>query len=363
MLALLHTESTFYMDKLVNDVLDVGALFFEKDIARIALGVFFFCLFFHLVQGAGELAENPGSCRFFKSRWWMRMAFCLALLIGYRSTFEAFARSALPNYMTSFAGAWVEIWNGELDAKDQLQKLHHENQDVKKAEVTATRQGEQDQAWWSKATSWSVDALITGLGMVFSTLAGMFITVLILIQGFWVLGINAVILGVGPLCIAFLAHEATEGIFWVWAKAWLVYGLLYLPMLGLGARMAGVVFKGITEMVAGSDVVFGDGSDIAMHFIYALLGPLCAFAVVQAIPSFVSQLLAAAVTSHGSSAVPSAVSTTAAAATAGQGASAGQALVPVAAAAGSMHFEAIQPMGRTAVSEALGVRPGEGGPS
>jgi hypothetical protein len=89
-----------------------------------------------------------------------------------------------------------------------------------------------------------VDALISGQGIVLSILAGLFITVLILIQGFWVLGVNVVI-------------------------------------LALGARIAGVVFKGVTTMMAGSDVVFGDGSDIAMHFIHALLGPLCSLAAFQ----------------------------------------------------------------------------------
>ena len=365
MLALLSSTKTFYLDQLVNDVLDVGALFFEKDVTRIAIAVFMFCIFFHLVAGAGELAEEPGSCRFFKPRWWMRVAFCLALLSGYRVMFEGFARSALPNYMSSFAGAWVEIWNGELDAKDELLKMHHDNQDVKKAEVTTTKQGEQDQAWWSKAMGWSVDALITALGIILSSLAGMFITVLILIQGFWVLGINVVILGIGPLCIAFLAHEATEGIFWAWAKAWLVYGLLYLPMLGLGARMAGVVFKGITTLVAGSDMVFGDGSDIAMHFIYSLLGPLCALAVVQAIPSFLSHLLAAAVSSHGSAAVPAALAAAAPAATGFRGGAGGGVAAATQASstmATTMQFTAPKASGQTATAEALGYKPGEGGP-
>lgn len=355
---LIDSRPTFYMDKLVNDVLDVASLVLEKDITRVALGVFFLCVFFHLVQGAGEMAEEPGSCRLFKSRWWMRMAFCLALLIGYRPLFDGFARSALPTFMTSFAGSWYEIWSGQLDAKDELQKLHQDNQDVKKAEITATRQGEQDQAWWSKAMAWSVDALVSALAVVLSTLAGMFITVLILIQGFWVLGINALILALGPLCIAFLAHEATEGIFWVWAKAWLVYGLLYLPMLGLGAKMAGVVFTGITDMVAGSDMVFGDGSDIAMHFIFTMLGPLCAFAVVRSIPVFLSQLLSAAVQAYGASSVPSPIRSAVAAVSAAHSRGVGKVLSTV---VGAPRMDMPVAANRTTVSEALGVRPGEGG--
>ena len=355
MLAMAGAQQTFFMDQLVQDVLDVGALFFEKDVTRLAIAVFFFCFFFHLVAGAGELAEQPNSCRFFKPRWWLRIVFCLALLIGYRPMFEGFARSALPNYMTSFAGSWLEIWNGELEAKDELLKMHNENQEVKQAEVTTTRQGSEDQAWWSKAMAWSVDAMITALGIILSTLAGMFLTVLILIQGFWVLGVNVVILGLGPLCIAFLAHEATEGIFWTWAKAWLVYGLLYLPMLGLGARIAGVVFKGVTSMVAGSDVVFGDGSDIAMHFIYALLGPLCSLAVVQAIPSLFSHLLASAVGASGWAAAPAAAAATATAGVAQQGMKRSM----VVSGGSTLHFQANGGLGKTAMAEALGVKPGE----
>ena len=355
MLALIESSQTFFMDQVVQDVLDVGALFFEKDITRLAIAVFFFCFFFHLVAGAGELAEQPGSCRFFKPRWWLRIVFCLALLIGYRPMFEGFARTALPTYMTSFAGSWLEVWNGELDAKDELLKMHHDNQDVKQAEVTTTRQGGEDQSWWGKAMSWSVDALISGLGILLSTLAGMFITVLILIQGFWVLGVNVVILGLGPLCIACLAHEATEGIFWTWAKAWLVYGLLYLPMLGLGARIAGVVFKGVTTMVAGSEIVFGDGSDIAMHFIYALLGPLCALAVVQAIPSLFSHLLASAVGAAGHAAAPAAAAASATAGVAQQSLKGSM----VSSGGNSLQFQAQGGLGRTAMAEALGVKPGE----
>jgi hypothetical protein len=355
-MALAGAPQTFFMDQLVNDVLDVGAMFLMKDITRLAMAVFFICFFFHLVAGAGELAEAPATCRFFKSRWWLRIAFCLALLIGYRPMFEGFARSALPAFMTSFGGSWLEIWNGELDAKDQLLKMHHDNQDVKQAEVTTTRQGGEDQAWWSKAMAWTVDALITALGIVLSTLAGMFITVLILIQGFWVLGVNVVILGLGPLCIAFLAHEATEGIFWTWAKAWLIYGLLYLPMLGLGARLAGVVFKGITTMVAGSSVVFGDGSDIAMHFIYALLGPLCSLAVFQAIPSLLSNLLASAGGGGSWAAAPAAAAATATADVANQGM---KGSLVVSGGPGPLPTPSQGGQGRTALAEALGVKPGE----
>lgn len=297
---------TFYMDDLVQKVVDVGNAFFEKDVSKLAMSVFFFCFFFHLVEGAAEMVDNPKTCRLTKSKFWMRIFFTLALLMTYRATFVNFARTALPTYMTSFAGAWAEVWSGEVDATQELKEMYQDNQDVKTTELTSTSQGKDDSAWYAKAVKYLLDGLISALGWILASLGGMFITVLILMQGFWVLGINTVLLGLGPLLIACNAHEKTEGLFWNFLKAWLVYGLLYLPVLGLGAKMAGVVFVEMTKMVAGSSAVFGDGSDIAMHFIFVLLGPLCAFAVVQAVPTFLSQMMSSPIAGAGAAAAPAA---------------------------------------------------------
>ena len=38
---------------------------------------------------------------------------------------------------------------------------------------------------------------------------------------------------VGPICVAFAAHEKTESYFWGFLKAFLFVGLLYMPLLGL----------------------------------------------------------------------------------------------------------------------------------
>jgi hypothetical protein len=109
-------------------------------------------------------------------------------------------------------------------------------------------------------------------------------------------------------------------------------------------------------MVAGSEVVFGDGSDIAMHFIYALLGPLCALAVVQAIPSIFSHLLASAVGASGWAAAPAAAAATATAGVANQSI---QGSMVTSGGGSTMHFQPQGGLGRTALSEALGVKPGE----
>jgi hypothetical protein len=102
---------------------------------------------------------------------------------------------------------------------------------------------------------------------------------------------NMVLIAIGPICVAFAAHEKTEGIFWSFVRAFLVLGLLYMPLLGVACGFAGIIMAHMTRMVTGSGLVYGDGSDIGVHFIMVILGPLCAFAVVRAVPAVLAQLL------------------------------------------------------------------------
>ena len=64
-----------------------------------------------------------------------------------------------------------------------------------------------------------------------------------------------------------------------------------MPLLGLACQFAGVIMAQMTTMVADSGLVYGDGSDINVHFLFVVLGPFCAFAVVRAAPMFLGMVL------------------------------------------------------------------------
>ncbi len=99
------------------------------------------------------------------------------------------------------------------------------------------------------------------------------------------------LVAIGPICIAFGAHEKTEGIAWSFMRAFIVLGLAYMPMLALACRFAGIIMAQMTTMVGKAGLAYGDGSDIVVHFIMVLIGPICAFAVVKAVPGFLSMML------------------------------------------------------------------------
>jgi hypothetical protein len=193
--------------------------------------------------------------------------------------------------MTNFAGKWADVWESEMKAIEGIKKAEAENQDLKYSEVTATKAGKDDDSWYAKLGKYVLDGLLTGLGWVLAVIAGMVITVYILMEGFTGLGMNMLLVAVGPICVAFAAHEKTESYFWGFLKAFLFVGLLYMPLLGLACEFAGVVMAQMTTMVAGSGLVYGDGTDISVHYLFVVLGPFCAFAVVKAAPMFLGMVL------------------------------------------------------------------------
>lgn len=258
---------------------------------KAGLVIFGLLFTFHLIEGASELVLSPSSCRLWHGKFWLRILLVAGGLAGYQTVVTGTVAKLQPTYMTNFAASWATVWESEISAITAIRKAEAENQDLKGTEVTATKSGKDDDSWYGKLGKYVVDALLTGLGWVLAVVAGLVITVFMLMEGFTGLGMNMLLVAVGPLCVAFAAHEKTESYFWGFLKAFVFIGLMYMPMLGLACGFAGIVMAQMTTMVTGSGIVYGDGSDIGVHFLFVVLGPFCAFAVVRAAPMFLGMVL------------------------------------------------------------------------
>jgi hypothetical protein len=258
---------------------------------KAGLAIFSLLFLFQLMEGAAELVLSPMSCRLWHGKFWLRILLVAGGLAGYQTVVVGTVAKLQPGFMTNFAGKWSDVWESEMKAIETIKKAEAENQDLKYTEVTATKAGKDDDSWYTKLGKYILDGMLTGLGWVLAVIAGMVITVYILMEGFTGLGMNMLLVAVGPICVAFAAHEKTESYLWGFLKAFLFVGLLYMPLLGLACEFAGVVMAQMTTMVAGSGLVYGDGTDISVHFLFVLLGPFCAFAVVKAAPMFLGMVL------------------------------------------------------------------------
>src|SRR5664279_1902936 len=258
---------------------------------KAGLVVFGVLFSFHLMGGAAELALSPSSCRLWHGKFWMRILLVAGGLAGYQTVVTGTVAKLQPTFMTTFAGNWATVWDSEMSSIEAIKKAEAENQDLKGTEVTATKAGKDDDSWYAKLGKYVVESLVSGFGWIMAVVAGLVITVFMLMEGFTGLGMNMLLVAIGPICIAFAAHEKTESYFWGFLKAFLFVGLLYMPLLGVACGFAGVVMAHMTSMVTSSGIVYGDGSDISVHLLMVVMGPFCAFAVVRAAPMFLSMVL------------------------------------------------------------------------
>jgi type IV secretory pathway TrbL component len=75
------------------------------------------------------------------------------------------------------------------------------------------------------------------LGVVF-----FFIAVLLMeVQGFVAIAYGAMVLMLGPILLPFGIHENTEAMAWQYVKAWLTYGILYLPMCIIAMKICSIL--------------------------------------------------------------------------------------------------------------------------
>lgn len=293
-LALLQGAPSISFDVVVDKAFQVGETFYRQGTTSIAVGIFWLCVVFHLIYGAIELA-NQEKCRFFDGKWWFRIFMVLTLFIGYQTVFVDVAKGATKKYFNSFAIEWVDMWEGQEDINLTQKQAAQQNRELeeKVAKDAAPATTEQSRGWMTEALMTVAQWAIGLLGTMLCAIAGMFIMVFLLLQGFFVVGMNSLLIAFGPIAIATLAHEKIEQMFWMWLKAWFVYGLLYMPLLGLAGGIAGSVFNVVTSAIADAGFQYQDGTDVGMHFIISVLAPLGAFAVVTSVPAFVSMLFQA----------------------------------------------------------------------
>jgi hypothetical protein len=284
-------QVAFGIDGIVTGIMEKGQEFSGQAVGA-AFAVLGLIVFFHLVEGAAELAkERP--CRLFDGMFYLRLGMVFVLLISYQAVFFGLAKRAIPGAMKGFNESWGLVWVNQQSALEELKVSSDQNQEVKRSEVGATKaaQKDDDASWYEKLAVYVVDGITTDLGRMSAGLLAVLLMAFLLMEGFWAMGVATLTLAIGPLCVATLAHEKVEGVFWTFIRTCVVYVLLYLPLLHLACSFAGVIMADMTTMRGDAEIVLGDGADIGSHFVMVLLGPLLALAIVRAANGTITALV------------------------------------------------------------------------
>jgi hypothetical protein len=287
---------SFALENVVTAVFERASEIASGTVTKVASVIFLLIVGLHVVEGAAEIAARQ-PCRFYDHRFWLRFVLVLSVFAGYKPIVIGVGMAHMPTQMLSYALTWKDVWSQEWNAIDELRRNQGENKKLNEMEMEKKNQSNAGGGFMNGigdalrgAVVWAVDGMVAGVAMVISVVVGIGLTLLLLVQAFWVLGHLLLYVAVGPICVVFALHPATASVFWRFFWEIFVYEYMYMPFLGIACTFAGVFMGKVSSMVVASDIAFGDGAEIGVHLLMAVLGPMMAYATVKAAPGALLKL-------------------------------------------------------------------------
>jgi hypothetical protein len=287
-----------------NFVKDVVSAAFEQaksissgTVTKAAAVIWVIIMLLHFYQGGAELLSRKAT-RLLDPMWYFRVIMVITLFAGYQQIFVDRGSALMSKQMLAYTTVWDDVWDQEWDSIDELRKQTKENEKLRQTELEQKNKvaGGGSSGWSSigatiiRAVKMVLDSLISIFAFALSVFVGLGLTLLMLVQAFWVLGQMLLLASIGPLCIVFALHEVTSGVFWRFFWNYLSYAFLYLPFLGVACAIGGTIMARVSSRFGGSGVVMGDGTDIGVHLLAAILGPVSAFVIVKGTPAVLEKL-------------------------------------------------------------------------
>jgi hypothetical protein len=294
--------ASFSVSNVVDEAAAVAFEVVQQQSLIGAMAVYSVIVIFHVIEAAVELTTNPKSCRFGRGSFWTRLVLIAAAIASYMTLVAPVLNGVAMRSFQDFATSWTEIFDSELKIDYQVAKTEAENKELDKAEQAASQAlagKEPDRGFMAGLAASLLEGLKSMLGSLLALVFGLIITLVCLAEGFWIIGTNMILMVIGPICIAFGAHEKTESILWSFVKSTIMYGILYLPVVAIAMRIASAVMRSITSMSIENNLIQGDMMSVATQLIALILGPVMAFAIVKGAPAAVSSVFGSAAMGSG----------------------------------------------------------------
>jgi len=104
---------------------------------------------------------------------------------------------------------------------------------------------------------------------------------LMLVQGYIGIAYSAFVLILAPVLIPFGLHESTEGMAWSYIKGWLIYGVLYLPLLVVAMNLGSQLMLNAAVTITNQGLVADGGSASLIAQIFSILAvPLAIIGII-----------------------------------------------------------------------------------
>jgi hypothetical protein len=290
-------EVTFGYEELCAFFMQSVQEFVSQWSRPFGIGLFSFLFVFHLVEGAAELSgSQPWTCRFFDGRFWGRVLMWYGLLTAYEPVVLGLVAKVQPMMMAGFGADWYVAWQDARESIERSQQAAGQNGMLQAMEVMAMGNGSGATGGWlggalQKLMLLVADKIVSGLGLIGCYFAAGLIMLWVIMQGFHLVAVTTLLCAVGPVFVAAGLHPKTESLGMRWVHAFLLYGVFFGLLLVLAVRMGGGAMALMDRMVVTSGIPFGDGSDVMVHLVQVLLGPLVVLVCLRAAPEVAKSLM------------------------------------------------------------------------
>lgn len=268
---------------LVDSLFSEANAFVTGDGGAFGMAIFMGGLTVHALVGGAELATGQPDARLIKGSFWARILGVAALLLSFQVIFISFSQTITVEAMRSIYGNWGKV--ADIYKSVLLQQM---DAYIKAQETASMGIG--------SILQMGIGAFFSGIlgfgGLLIGGVIGVLAILVMLLYAMVGAGSAALVLCLAPICIPFLIHEDTQGIAISYIKTWLLYAVLFMPMLTIVINVCSAFGASVMAAQLGSfGAGFMTGSTFIENFIVLILGPLTCLAVLLSAPMIVKNAL------------------------------------------------------------------------
>ena len=268
---LLLQASSSNFQRVVDESFRLLGDFIRNDSLIAAEAIFATIITFHVLVGAAELVSGK-DCRLTTGSFWIRILFTALLLASFESIFVEFGRHIARGCMAGIADTYLDMWENWWNATNE--EYH-----------TVSSQVTGFLSLLSFIASWLVESITSSIGLGIAQILGICLMLYMFVQGFIATGSACIVLALGPIALPFAAHEGTQDIAIGYAKTFLIYVVLYMPMLLFGFQIALTILLQVNLITNGATAAGAGG--LVEKVVCTITAPFAAAAFIWAVPNVI----------------------------------------------------------------------------
>lgn len=250
--------------------------FFATDAEDFGMVVFIVGLTMQGILGSAELAAGDMNSRFLRGNFWLRILFVSVIVVGYKALFYGFTRVVMQSALGDIAiqiKTFDPMYKLLIDLSGKLSEFTHATQQPGTGLIGDT----------------TIKDFYEGLKQIMVSNAGLIGGAvsygMILVMVLSAAATAVLVLAMAPICLPFAIHEETESIAMGYFRSWLLYCVLYLPLLSVAMNIAVTIADAV--MTAQTDAILATtspmtGVDPLETFLLPLIAPMIVIGVVRA---------------------------------------------------------------------------------